>query len=451
MTVYGLEKEGRIQDIEIEKHVNQHSVCRVSLLLNEERQLFGLQDLIGREMVVEDDVRIFMRGTVESVSGRTAYSKTTALVTLISFSSQSDKESCSRIFQDTEKTYGDVFHVLEGAHMRVQVVNGDFARLKEPKTLVQYGETDFAFAVRTAGEKGYGVFVNDTDTTCMLNIGRWIGETGRIVKSRDILSLSWDLNRHEESLKIRLRTYYEPGSLLNVEGRDYVAVSLKILFHNGESDYDYVLVRESVFGKADQGERRTFPLGLAKVAANEDPENLGRIQAEFLDFQDSLPANKTWITYLPLLTEGQGGQVFIPDPGEMVHIFAEDGNCYADGCVRRTAMAEAFQDVKERSFGVRNQSLAFTDRGIQVKSFGYEFVVEENGFHAAGQGVKIDAGKESLYIECGDVRLRLDVQKAGLEAASDIRVRGKRIDAQSQEIYLAGGKIRAKTDDFQIN
>lgn len=428
MTVYGLEHAGQIRDIEILKQVNSHSVCSVTMFLDDSKSLFRLQHLIGKEMSVEDNERIYMRGIVTSVSGTSGYSRTAAVVTIRSLSCKTDEMPACRIFQDTKKTYADIFQALEKKAAVIQASDQNLYQKHEPGIVCQYWETDFAFAVRIASENSCDVFVNDTDTVCMLNIGKSTGRFEHKIENGDILSLSWSLDEQTDFMEARLRAYYELGSVIVMENQSYVVISSRLLFHNGETECSYGLRRKLSESPLRHCKRQTFHVGLARVAGNEDPDSLGRIQAEFLDFEDALPSNRIWIPYLPPLTEKDGGQVLIPDRGETVHVFVENGQCYADGCVRQVPFGAQSGDVNARTLSVRNHFLTFTDNRVQAKSLGYELTVEEDSLHIGRDGVTIDITKNEVSVTCQEACLKLNANRSCMEGKS-LRLRGHKIEA----------------------
>lgn len=213
---------------------------------------------------------------------------------------------------------------------------------------------------------------------------------------------------------------------------------------NGETSYSYKAYRETVAkcGKEETGE--IFYVGLAKVVKNEDPENLGRIQAEFLDFEDSLPSDRTWITYLCTFTEDSGGVIFIPDAGETIHVFVENGICYADGCVRKTAINDQLQNIKNRTICVRNKLFKFSDEQIELTGFGYNIEVNEKGLYVSGETIKIDAEEDKVRVRCGDSRITMDKNSIDFQSKSEAVIKADRIRLDGSS------KISAKTSSFDV-
>lgn len=444
MTVKGLEKAGIIQKIEITKHINEHSYCSIELLLTDKEQWRQLKNMIDKEVLIEDDEYIYMRGILKDIHGNTVFSKSIAVVKIVSLSEKSDKKKKNRVFQYPQKTYNDIFsQVLDEYDIKAQIIDTKFISQTESNIIVQYDQTDFSFITKTANKNGYHIYINDTNKTCVFNIGKFGNNIQKKVEEEDIICLSYAIESERECLELKLHSYYEFGSRIEIENHIYTVISANIVFINGETSYCYKVCRELSDEHTKEESYEIFHVGLAKVINNEDPKNFGRIQVEFLNFEDSLPSDRTWIIYSNTFTERQGGVIFIPDKGEIVHVFIENGNGYADGCVRQTAIDNRFQDVKNRTIYVRDKTLMLNDKQINLTGIGYDIEVQEKGLYISGKNIKIDM-EDEMSVECRDSRMKINKTNINLRSKSEIAIKADKIRLDGSN------KISVKTSSFDV-
>ncbi|MEY8516987.1 phage baseplate assembly protein V [Lachnospiraceae bacterium 29-84] len=441
MTVDGVSHIGEIRKIEITKKSNSHSRAYVEILLEEER-LFQLQGMIGEEVKIEDERQIYMRGTIETVAAQVSYIKSTAVVTIVSFSAHTDEACRFRIFQDTEKTYQDVCGVISKKDALFQITDSQFSVQKEEGVLIQDGETDFAFMVSLAAAHGQDVFVNDTDTKCVINIGTYADIRSCEIKREDMLYYESAVSKSREELSIVARAWHELGTQATVEGKTYIVAEAKAVYQDGHASYSYVLRKE--LSQEEQVRWKRGPLGKARVVENKDPDHLGRIQVEFLEWEDGMPEHKIWMPYIPLLTEGGQGAVWIPDVGETVHVFTDHGYCYADGCVRQTALSEAQRNVQDRTFFVRNKAVTVNEKKVAVEGFSYRIQLEEDKLSIVNDNITIAIENDKITAGCNGTKLNLDAGTIQLLAKS-------KIDAKAGKIDMEGSStVNVKTRSYNV-
>lgn len=369
----------QIKKVVIEKKRDHHSVCTafISAANNENandlNNIDSLKSKIGEEETVFDyNGKVLMRGKIREISYKAIFHRFDVVVKIISCSDEMDKEKKKRVFQNIHKKYGQVFDKLNSDKGSFCVLEQSFKNKEESLLLLQDSETDFEYAVELAETAGCHLFVKDIDSKPSVDVGKSRNNAGGDLKEEDCIYFEWESDGYFERIKVRSRQYFEFGNLVNYKNRQFVVAEVKIELENGEIHGDYLFEREIKSNETLLASKReklpaSKQLGEAKVISNKDPENLGRIQVEFLDYEDSLPDNKMWMPYIPCLTEKDSGTVWIPDTDETVYVLADRGRAYSAGCVRKTPLSEKIKNTDNRSMLVRGKYLVLSEDKIEIK------------------------------------------------------------------------------------
>lgn len=413
MTVRGLEDMGQIRRIEIIKREGCHSICRVEIAAADEGYALWLRDKTGAAVTVENEEQILMRGVVKDIAGCVTYLGITLTVTVISSSSHLDKTAENRIFQSPDKTYRQVMEWLSSENVVIEILDQEFACKREPGVLIQNGETDFAFVHRIAKENGFSVFVDDTNRKkILIHIAKSVPGIVRDIPRREIKTLEFAVSADETALKLRLNSLLDLGSLVRVDGYEYVIMGCRLTEENGTVSCDYELRKCSNRDREIRKNREAVRLGWGIVVSNEDPEHMGRIQVVFQDLEDCVTGGFLWIPYLGNLTEKGGGVLLFPDRGECVEVLCQAGECVALGCVRTIPIDKDCQNTADRIIRLR--------------------------------GKKMVMKEELLSVSCGAARINLNEEAIQLQADS-------RIDVKAGRINMDGGeKVSVKTAAFDV-
>lgn len=416
MTVKELEKIGTIREIEIHKRKNAHTICKVKLLLEDDIKVKQLKKYIGTKVCVEDESRIYLRGTVREISCDCSFSGSKAVISIVSFSDLADRKARNRVYQNTEKKMEDIFGTLNFGDARFQISGLGFLFLLEPKVIVQQEETDFAFAVRMAESYGGSVLINDTDQKACITIGKNSGIARKDLNPQETILYHMEVDQKKECLHITSREYLELGQETVYEGQNYVAASVDVLFQDDMAHFHYVLERE--LGQPSHADYFTGWLGRARVINTKDPENYGRIQVEFLEYEDSASENRIWIPYLPVLTEKEQGMVLIPGIDEIVSVFCQNGICYANGCIRETKIKDRISDVDNRTLMFGDKCFSFEKEKLSMEAFDNKIVLMEKEIQIYSKDSAISLNYSEIEVKEGGSKINVEDGKISVKTKS---------------------------------
>lgn len=425
MWVDELESVGIINFIYLKKSKNNHSECEICIYINGDDAISKLKKLIGTDVCIEDEKRILMRGKICNFQCATTFSGSKATLKVISYSYEFDKKKYSRIFQDTQKKYKDVINTFCKNGFEVEIINDEFSNTEEENVLVQDKTTDFDFIKKISNNMSNDLFVIDTDRKPMIKIAKHCDYVQKNLDESKIVTFELYKDEFLEVLNIQTSDYLELGQKVDFNGNIYVVVEVNIDFKDGISKNNYKL-ENTVELKSDL--RYTGFLGEGKVKDNKDLDKKGRIQINFLDYEDSMEKNRVWMPYISNLTEEKQGIQLTPDIDEVVNIFCKNGKCYANGCVRKIAFEDKLSDPKNRTLMFKDKYVAFKEDCIEFEAFDNKVLIDN----------------DKLYIEIGDSKMLLNKNNIQIQSSS-------KIDFKSDKINIDGSnKITAKTSSFDI-
>lgn len=474
MKVEGLaDNELLLRRAEIVRREGAHTKCSIqyiarqihpqklrSLLQGMRRSIGTDVDVLGGDM---DHTRL-LRGTITSIEYEVTYTRAMLVITVESFSRKADlanKRFC-RIYQDTEKTFGSVAAAVHPNEVDVEIADAALDSCPIPGIVVQNDETDFQFLCRLTHSAGRPVFVDDTSSRPALVIGArdWGAQA---IEEKDIREVSGSLNEDCVTIELRTDKPLQLGGVAQLEGEQYIVYGERILFENNEYTYRYGLRAQKPSAvEAWMLETEFACAGAARVANNEDPEHLGRLQLEFLQdsgpstldcrgYEDRLPGQRAWAPYLPVLTEACDGVAMFPDPGEVVHVIVEKGVCMVDGCLRRKALASAIEDPRIRGAVLRGQTWLLHDEQLDSDMFGTKLTIHQEKVQIDRESTSMGINDDGLTVLVDKTHLILAPDKAVAEAASvKVQASGE-VAADARTVTTsASDKTVTKTKTAQI-
>lgn len=416
MTVSGLETEGILRRLELRHSEGAHAVCTAEYLLpgvdrvRHQAIIQKLQRQLGREAAVEDARRVYLRGTVQEVGGTIGFSHSTAVVTIAALTRETDRTPRNRIYQDPEKTFASLCSAARMKGAGIEIMDDKLKNVRVEEIVIQDGETDFQFLRRLAHAMGRPLFADSTQ--CRLTIGA-DDHTGGSIAEEDILSLSFSLTEQLEQVVLKTRALLSLGMGAKLGGKLYAVYDVRLHYEDGESVFCYTLRAPNLWepARAEAGVK-FFCAGRAEVTARDDPQHLGRIQVKFLDLEDALPGERAWAGYLPLLTEGDGGIVALPDPGETVEVFVDRGACFAVGCRRGTPLRRRLQDSAVRAAVLRGKALYIGEDKLEGAGFDCRLALDKDELTLSLGKARLQLSEELSQLRCGNSKLNLNQDTA---------------------------------------
>ena len=411
---------------------NKHSKCIFDVIVdNENISEFISENPMGKkEICASVEGEIVFYGTLKKIQCEYTYLNTNVHIEAVSFSDSLDSEKNCRVFQDPDKTYGMLNEFFENRKIKIYCVDKAIGNKKISEILIQNNETDFEFIKKIYAKENISININVAKrTVCCLNVGNL--QKSNSLAVQDIKKCERTIYKGYEQIKLATQVLFEVGTKLTLEFLDerYIIISRKIENRCENFEVTYLLIKDNDNSSSLIRKDSLIELGIAKVVANNSDDAKGRIQVEFLNYQNEMSDKKVWIDYVSPLTEKDGGMVFIPDIGEYVEVLMNDKRCVAIGCIRETPLAENLRDINMRYLLSRNcvfkidkdkldieigKNKLSVDKDIMTLTDGkFEVVIKEDQCKVGFDGSKIilvedmihSIGKSKVQVETGELTI----------------------------------------------
>lgn len=451
-----------ITQVNITKKAGFHSKARVELMLKNVEDLENMQGLIGKSVTIEDDSTIFMRGTIILVDSFNNIYDYKATIEIISNSIKFDKEKYHRVFQSTKKKWSDIIDVLSKGETKINILDSNFKQRSVSNIIIQNNKTNFEFITDVALKFGLFLFVNDTNKqNNILSLGQFVESSGEKIEVEDMTSYQKTYENKTEILNVTLRKYIEIGKQVNVLNFKYVNIGVEIVYIEDEIYYKYNFYRE--ISKAEEkkikAETQIQNLGDCKVISNDDPDKKGRLQVEFLEFEDAIKENQIWIDYLPNLTQKEGGIHFYPDKDEIVKVSYSEKECYLGeayiiGCVRK--VKNNLEKIEQKAVKLFNNSIIFEKDKTEFELSKTKIVAEPEKFTKNSKEIEVTSTEKykqkSKEIEVtSSEKYKQNSKEIEITSTEKIKQNSKETEiVSSSKILLNSAKIDANTNNFNI-
>lgn len=425
---------------------DQHSKCTVDVMVdNDELQKFMSDNVVGsKEICASIDDEIVFYGTIRNIKYSSTYLGTKVHVEANSFTDILDSEIHNRVFQNPNKTYSQINSFFSNKKVEISCVEESLDNEKVTGILIQHNETDYEFLKRIYSQRNVHLYVNDRKrTVCSVEIGEKRRTNRNSLDSTDIVKIERTLFENYEEIEVCSEKIFEVGSELDVFGNNYIIISRNIESKYEKAEATYKLIGENREIK-NNCVGTTYSLGLAKVVDNASEDYLGRIQVEFIDYENEMCDEKIWIDYLSALTEKGGGIVTIPDIDEIVEVIFRNGECIAIGCVRKTELDELVQDISKRYVLSRNCNITIDEKNINVDVDKNKINITDEMVEISNEQFEIIIKEEQCKIGFGDSRIVLEKDRIQSIGKSKIEIQAGNIEVEGKS------SVKVKTKSFDV-
>lgn len=435
-----------VKQINIYDEYDQHSKCIVELSVeNDQIQDFLSNNAVGsKDICVSLEGEILFYGCIRNIKCTNTYLKTNVRVEALSFSSIIDSEIHNRVFQNSNKTFNQINDFFSDKKITINCIEEGLGDEKIPGILVQNNETDFEFLRRLYNKKGVHLIVDATKkTSCLLKIGEKKESSVNSLETVDILKLERVIYEGREEINLITSSVFDVGTELEVQGNRYYIISRNIESRYEKTEINYRgIYKGKVF--EDVMKEKSYLLGLAKVTDNGSEDNLGKIQVEFIDYDNEMSDDKIWIDYISPLTEKKGGFVTVPDIDEVVEIIMRNEECVAIGCVRTCELDGNIQDISKRYLVSRGCNLTIDEKNICMEVDKNKINITDELIDIANEKFEIVIKDEQCKIGFEDSRIVIEMNRIQSVGKNDIEVKAKNIK------FEGNSKVEVKTKSFDV-
>lgn len=375
MKVTGFENIERFKDFSLIKNRGEHSFCKFSFVT---ARFDDYSELVGNSVKIIEDNRNLMVGIIEEVAFVTGNTENIVKVTVISKSSELDKEKMSRVFQKENQTYKEI---LDEMSRRISYDLNVPTSLKEAELahpIIQMNETNYNFIKRLVYE-AYGEFIIvDDGNDKTINAGYIDGSTYEI-KTNEVISMALSVSKKVDEIDFaiqggaagkELRQFVDVGKRVLWKGKSYSITFFEVEKLEGVYRYKCKAICDLEVGTIDKKEYQQL-MFKAKVVDVDDPDNYGRIRLDFTgdNIEDMTTDNKVWSNVLTSYTAKNGGFVFIPDVDDVVEVVWNGIEFLVIGCLRQEPLAGQYQDVKLKQIGnLYGKNICFAEDKLEITS-----------------------------------------------------------------------------------
>lgn len=385
-----------VENFVIKTVPNMHTVCNIKGVLEKKLGETILTDKKDMDIHIKYKGNTVFRGFVEEISIYSSADVYYFELKAYSYSKKLDNKEHTELFQNIEKTYGDL------AREVVRRYSGDISNYnikdKEIKgPVLCYKESSWAFAVRMASCIKTFIYPSMEYDKPHIHMGI---HTGNMIEPGGIISESRDLIRKTENtsrIEYRLRIYnsYDIGDNIALDNKILTLYKKEVEFTKGELIFNYKGVERSCIEDMIYPLENENMIGLSlmgKIKRYKD----GKVYLR-LDIDKKEP--EYGFDWYP-----ETGNVLyaIPDEGEKAQLYIA-GMDTGDMYVVRTFGSKG-SDENKKQFEVGKKSLNFSKEGISFIADDILTLKDRRFQLAGGRDLSISsAGK--LTIKARNIRL----------------------------------------------
>ncbi len=393
-----------VKDIMIHRKVNTHAVCEVKLLIAKEftDSVNVCKDLISKtiSLIAIDDLKgiekTIFSGYIEKVQLDTSVRRNYIILKCYSNSKKDDIEKYTNLFQNIEKTIGNMIENLSFVsditflEKEIQTTN-----IYDP--ILQNEETKFEFLKRMIRKQNKICMAESLLASTKIWVGNRKGNQYQL--KEDCFEMLFDMGSEQVNISIH-NEFYELGDQIQILSKQYYIVENKIRYKDGICYCDYILIDDynKIVWEENQWIDRKL-LGI--VVENKDKEYVGRLQIKFQEEKQGRGENY-WYKVLSPYVSNDTGFYMMPSKGDTVIVqFTDNIEPYVIGSIREKGH-ENFENPNhlfiKNEFG---KELNMTEKEINLVSLFNKVFLS-----LSEEKIEISNGNTGIYIEKDRITLQ---------------------------------------------
>lgn len=435
-----------INKIIVQDEINKNSICEVDLSIENDK----IQNYIDKiengknSLVVSKEENVVFTGDIEQIECKRTYLCTNVHIIAIAFSKVLDSEIHNRVFQNPYKTYTNLCEKFSTEQVKIKCIDENFGKQVIGDVLIQHNETDFEFLRKIFNKKNQNMYIlNNKKNQCTIEIAQKRNIYNIPISEQEIHRFKQTRCSKYEIVEFSTKVWVELGSMVEIFRKRYRIIARKSVTENEVEEIYYTAIqyfKTNIMSDVFE----SYSIGLAKVVDNVSEEHMGKIQVEFLEYEDAMPDEKIWIDYMSPLTDKDGGIIALPDKGEIVEVFYRNKQCIAIGCIRKVGINENYQNLNNRYYVSRGCIISNGDRSIEIMVGKKHIKISDTDIKLSNEEFDVSINEELCKIGYENTKILLN--KDILQILSS-----KKVDIKTGEINLAGENVvKAKTRSFDI-
>lgn len=447
MRVEGFDESGYIDELTLTKRTSEHSYCRFIVNVSPEKAalMVGKFDAPVKISIVDGkgSLRPVFCGKVQEILLERGVQRTRLIVTAVSATaSDVDTEPHTRLWQNTQKTAGDIVQKLSlnGCQLKL---DDTLKNVVYEMPFLQNQETEFALLCRLADYARLSLWVDDVQAgSPQIHIAPHLRDLGEPVDSEAIITLQMGRNAHGKIARLVTDRHYYFGSTLKLEQSEtkYLVTGWQMQFKQGREQFDLDLTEykppSAITFNPVPLEKPVILRG--KIKDNADPKNLGRVQVEIdKDSAEDVDSTKTWLNWRTPYAGEQGGVVFVPDKGDAVDVIFLNGEIYACAALRKRKLPDEAQNIKDKYIGNNyRQRIFWKEKSLELMSTDSKIFLDKDKIELIVGQAKICVDKENITLSNAQGELKLTPQGIVAKTVGDFTLNsGKSIAATAGDKF----------------
>lgn len=453
MKVTGFGDIEMFRQFTLEKAENHHDRCTFSAMVKE---FSDYRDMINTTVKVIDEERYLMTGKVQSIDCIKGGTENIITVTICSDSIEHDRVVHTRIFQKRGQTYKDIVKNISEKLGVDTKINKSLSEKEVEGAIVQLKETDYEFLIRMAAEGFEASLIVDStrENGTMYTIGK--SEEQKDIKTEEIYAVKECKSINDTTIEMEisgesecqeLRKFIDVGKMVNWNNKVYIISKVIVEKINGVYRYKCECRQKDVFDLR-RNRQNTLTRFQAKVADNEDPENMGRVCLDFTSSEDKIEDmtndQKMWFDVWTPYSAKTGGMVFIPDKDDTVDVLWDESKFYIVGCRRIQPLDQRYKNVNLKQIGnLFDKNICFSEEYLSISAKNTQIKISD-------ETIEISVPNTKLTIT-GD-KISIDTEKSNVIIDKDIQIDTDKVHIDADELENnIKSKYRCESKSIGIN